>query len=507
LTNEPFGLSNSFTNGQKYWLLVDETLEVSKKNYLKNVKTIQEEIVKGTIYQVNYTDRLPLSFEGSVTSLYTQLKMKQDVSYAAMMRYEDKHIVSLSPELFFRSNANGKITVRPMKGTAPLSEKDFLQHDTKNLSENIMIVDLLRNDLGRICKKGTIHVQDLCHVERYPSVLQMTSSIAGFLKKNTNLYDIFKALFPCGSVTGVPKIKTMRLINELEEKARGVYTGAIGYFAPDGSMAFNVPIRTLEFQKNKVSMGVGSGIVADSIAEDEYSECLLKTEFLRQVSEPMMLLETLRWENAYSLLKKHKERLKESSEVLGISFNENCWQKILDKLAGDFQKDQVYKVHFRLMQNGEMKAKSKPVRVADDWVPKLTLSSFSVDSSNPWLKHKSSHRALYNSEHSRVKMEGYWDCLFCNERGELTEGAICNVYLKKGAIYYTPPLLSGVLGGVYRKHLLETRSDIQEKILYKKDLLEAEAVYVSNAVVGLYLVDLVVPDLAQNHNKYFTNSF
>jgi para-aminobenzoate synthetase / 4-amino-4-deoxychorismate lyase len=269
------------------YTISDISIRTSKEKYIAAVEQIKNHIAEGNTYQVNYTTRLDFTFSGSPIVLYGALRSEQPTAYSALMKYDDTWFLSLSPELFFRIDGS-LITSRPMKGTmrrgrTTAEDEELahtLQHDVKNRAENLMIVDLLRNDIGRIAETGSVAVPDLLTVEKYRSVLQMTSTITGTLRRSVQMSDIFEALFPCGSVTGAPKHRTMQIIRELEDSPRGIYTGAIGMIKPGRDAVFNVPIRTIEIRRDRGSMGIGSGIVWNSDPAEEYEECLLKAQFL-----------------------------------------------------------------------------------------------------------------------------------------------------------------------------------------------------------------------------------
>ncbi len=267
--------------------IIDPVLSVAREQYLEKVARVKHHIAEGDVYQVNLTAPLRFGFRGDAVTLYGRLRVRQPVPYGAFIRGEDLTVLSLSPELFF-SRSGPEIVTRPMKGTAPVTgddsldrlAKERLRADPKNRAENLMIVDLLRNDLSICCQPGSVQVAELFGVQRYPTVLQMTSTVAGRLQEGASYVDLFEALFPSGSVTGAPKIRAMELIQELEPHSRGIYCGAVGYVAPGDRATFNVAIRTITLQGADATMGTGSGIVSDSVAEDEYDECLLKTRFL-----------------------------------------------------------------------------------------------------------------------------------------------------------------------------------------------------------------------------------
>jgi para-aminobenzoate synthetase/4-amino-4-deoxychorismate lyase len=317
-------------------------------DYLSSIKTIKEYIAAGDTYQVNFTLKLLFDFHGSPIEFYKTLRDNQSVCYGAYIQSEGEQVMSFSPELFFRKSGN-TCTVRPMKGTLKrgrtlaedIEYAKFLSSDSKNRSENVMIVDLLRNDLGRLAQMGSVHVSSLFDIETYETLHQMTSTITGQLKDDITLPTLFKALFPCGSVTGAPKIRTMEIIQELESSPRGVYTGAIGYLSPDGDVVFNVPIRTVVIQNNKGEMGIGSGIIHDSDPHNEWEECLLKANFLTKPQEEIHLIETMLWkpDTGYWLLAEHLDRLKNSAVYFQFLFDVEDIKSSLIKVSHSSSQD------------------------------------------------------------------------------------------------------------------------------------------------------------------------
>lgn len=483
---------------QAFWIS-DMQLAIDPETYVRKVETVQEALRQGRTYQVNLTDEWSAHFCGSVVSLYESLRQQQGVSYAALVKYKTQYTVSLSPELFFRMNAKGKIVVRPMKGTAPRGmqheqdgqTQEYLKKDPKNRSENLMIVDLLRNDLGRVCKKGSVHVQGLCEVEAYPTVWQMTSRIAGYKQKEQSVWDVLQMLFPCGSVTGAPKIESMKVITELENRKRGIYTGALGCVYPDQRAVFNVPIRTITVDAHHLTMGVGSGIVIDSVAEDEYKECLVKSHFLTHVSQPFELIETIRWEQGYALLDRHLDRLKASAQFFACSYEEALIKSILQQVATSLEEGTIYKVRLYMNTQGALRCKTSLVSLPESTPLLLGLAAYFLHDQNPFLYHKTTRRNLYRQEQQRAKKRGLFDVLFFNQDGWLCEGSICNVYLEIDGQWVTPALESGLLNGVYRQYFLAQRPEIEERKLSRDDLMRAERIWVSNAIIQLKEATLI----------------
>jgi para-aminobenzoate synthetase/4-amino-4-deoxychorismate lyase len=471
---------------------------ITEQDYAEKIATIHEYIRSGDTYQVNFTDQLRFDFSGSPEAMFAALVESQPVQYSAFLHGENWHILSFSPELFFRRKGR-RIVTRPMKGTArrgvDLAEDETiarrLHNDSKNRSENVMIVDLLRNDLGRICEYGSVHVNQLFAVEKYETLFQMTSEISGALRPGVGYSDMFRSLFPCGSVTGAPKHRTIEIIQELEHGPRGVYTGAIGFFSPAREAVFNVAIRTAVLENNRGAMGVGSGIVIDSRAEDEFRECLLKSEFLTRREEPFQLLETILWNDGYSLLPLHLERIESSARYFGFSFDPNAFLAALENVGKQLTSGVRTKVRLLLDRSGRLMVTHVPVTVEPAGIGKIMVSAVRTSSGDRFLRHKTSRRLLYDQQYEQALRQGCEDVLFLNERGEVTEGAISNVFIEKEGQWFTPPVACGLLPGIYRRHLLETKPATGEKALQLEDLAGADAVYICNAVRGCRKVTLV----------------
>ncbi|MFC1513281.1 aminodeoxychorismate synthase component I [Thermodesulfobacteriota bacterium] len=308
-------------------------LNLQQADYLAAIARIKQYIEAGDTYQVNFTLKLLFDFAGSAEAFYQTLRRNQSVAHGAFLRSGDHRLLSFSPELFFRK-CGDRCSVRPMKGTVrrgrscaeDAANGEWLRNDIKNRSENVMIVDLLRNDLGRICRMGSVRTDSLFDVETYESLHQMTSTIHGRMRPEIGLAQLFRALFPCGSVTGAPKIRTMEIIRELEVAPRGVYTGAIGYLAPDGDMVFSVPIRTVALDGGQGEMGIGSGVVYDSDPLGEWEECKLKGRFLTDPRPPFLLIETLLRQpgEGYWLLDLHLDRLAATAGFFGYPFSRSA---------------------------------------------------------------------------------------------------------------------------------------------------------------------------------------
>ena len=478
--------------------------------YTAALAKIKEYIENGDTYQVNFTLKLLFDFEGSPEALYQALRRNQSVSFGAYLRSGAQRILSFSPELFFKRTGE-QCLVRPMKGTiqrGPYPAEDarliqFLQNDEKNRSENVMIVDLLRNDLGRICTPGTVTTRSLFDIETYETLHQMTSTITGQLPRETTIEPLFKALFPCGSVTGAPKIRTMEIIHELESGPRGVYTGAIGFIAPTGEATFNVPIRTIELNGNRGEMGIGSGIIHDSDPEQEWRECLLKGCFLSDPAPEFNLIETLLWQpgSGYWLLTEHLDRLAASAAYFRYPLNPPELMTRLDRLALDFAACPM-RVRLALTKSGQPELSASPCPapaqitwpiqpVAQSKLPRVIFSPETTDPNSPWLFHKTTLRELYDTERHRSLAEGFHEVLFTNTRGEVTEGSITNIFIQQQGSLLTPAMECGLLPGVFRRYLLEHAPlVVREAVLTRRDLAQAEALFVGNSVRGLVQVRL-----------------
>lgn len=473
----------------------DLRLEIAEADYVAAMARIRSYIEAGDTYQVNFTDAVALRLRQPAGQAFGSLLESQPVSYAALLNLEGRQVLSLSPELFFSVEAGSgarRIVTRPMKGTMrrgmdvaeDAAQAAMLAADEKNRSEHVMIVDLLRNDLGRVCEMGSVVVEDLFTVERYRTLLQMTSTVAGRLRGDAGWHEVLRALFPSGSITGAPKVRTMQIIEELERGRRGVYTGAIGCFAPDGSARFNVAIRTLVTGPDGAArMGVGGGIVADSVAEEEYRECQLKASFLAGRAARFQLIETmLAEEGAVRLLPLHLDRLAASAAYFGFAFDRAA---VEEAMAACLEKNVAARLRVRLLLDREGAITLTHVELPDSAAEAaVCISSQRVDSRDVFLRHKTTRRALYEEELARAREAGFDEAIFLNERGEVAEGAISTVFVRRDGGLLTPPLASGVLPGVLRRTLLES-GEAREQVLTPDDLRVAEAVYVGNSVRGL----------------------
>jgi para-aminobenzoate synthetase/4-amino-4-deoxychorismate lyase len=483
---------------------------IGHEEYLSAINRVKEYIAAGHTYQVNYTMKLKFDFSGSVADLYRTLRRNQSVSYGAWIRHDKQDIMSFSPELFYRANKKN-IIVRPMKGTMARGRttkedtdiRSLLQNDPKNRSENIMIVDLLRNDLGRLLYEvdgGSVQPQSIFDIETFETLLQMTSTIEGTLKSDKQLgfQEVINAIFPCGSITGAPKIRTMEIIHELEKEERGVYCGAIGYSGPDETV-FNVPIRTVVLKNGRGEMGIGGGIIHDSDPEDEWQESLLKGNFLTSPTPEFQLIETLRWEpeTGYWLLKEHLQRLTDSASYFHFSFDTHEISQTLEATAATFTTPN--RVRLLLYRDGRLEITttelpeskfSDPLKaVVLTPLPVVSFSNQKTDPESRYLFHKTTMRKTYDDARKLATELQLFEILFTNNREEVTEGSISNIFIEKDGMIFTPPLQCGLLNGTFRRVLLRQES-VQERVLSRQDVDTADTVYVGNSVRGLVQVTI-----------------
>jgi para-aminobenzoate synthetase / 4-amino-4-deoxychorismate lyase len=479
-------------------------LSWSREQYRNAFNKVEDYIAAGDVYQINLTLKYLFAFEGDPVALYAALRRKQRVAYGALIHTGDLDVLSLSPELFFRRQGK-HMSTRPMKGTAPRGRtpredartKTWLAMDEKQRAENLMIVDLLRNDLGRVARIGSVEVTDLFTVETYRSVHQMTSGITAELRSDMGLKDMLRALFPCGSVTGAPKVRAMEIIRELESGPRGVYTGAIGHIAPSGDAQFNVAIRTVVLSGESGEMGIGGGIVSDSKEESEFEECLLKAQFLTKPDAPFELIETLRFERTrgFHLLERHLARLQSSAHHFGYPFSREKVMAALDAEAARVT-SAVALVRLLLAEDGSIALTSTAIELPTrDMVWRFVISDQRVDEKDAFFYHKTTRRQFFDREMERQK--ALTDCdevVFLNKKGELTEGTRTNLFIEMDGRLFTPALASGLLPGTLREELLDLpRAAASEAVLTPQDLLDADRTYLGNSVRGLVRAELMQP--------------
>lgn len=462
---------------------------ISRREYFSKIERIKEYIEQGLTYETNFTFKIKFDFCGDILGLYLNLRRFQPTPYSALINTGASAILSLSPELFFRQQ-NRKIETMPMKGT--FCRGFTTEEDRKNIkqfkvnkkikAENLMIVDLLRNDMGRVCER--VGVPRLFEIERHPTLYQMTSTVEGRLRDEARIKDVFSSLFPSGSVTGAPKIKTMEIIKYLEKQPRGIYTGAIGYISPQKNACFNVAIRTALLKGGKGELGVGGGIVYDSSESGEYDEAILKARFLTQGHCRFSLIETILWKGGtgYCLLELHLERLRDSCRYFSIPLDLRKLKADLKNLEKEMDRNK-WRVRVLASRRGDVSIEKEPLgKIA---VPvKVKISSQKTDPDNVFLYHKTTRRDLYDKERTSARKEGFFEVIFLNTKGEVTEGAITNIFILKNGEIHTPPVKCGLLPGVLRAHLLKEEK-AQEKVIYRKDILGADKVYIGNSVRNL----------------------
>ncbi|MBI9072715.1 MAG: bifunctional anthranilate synthase component I family protein/aminotransferase class IV [Melioribacteraceae bacterium] len=466
----------------------DFKLSTSQKKYTEDIKKIKREIAEGNTYQVNYTANSQFVFNGNTSHLFLHLLFNQSASYCAFINNEDEMILSASPELFFHQSGSTIIT-RPMKGTIKRGkclEEDFkrkveLEESSKNKAENIMIVDLLRNDFGRISKFNKVLAENIFRIEKYESLYQMTSTVKGELQ-DKSLKSIFENTFPCGSITGAPKISTMKIIRKLENRDRGIYTGAIGITDAESSH-FNVAIRTIKININGLGeMGIGSGVIWDSDPLEEYEEAKLKAKFLTSPNSYFEIFESMLLENGtVFLLEKHIERLKDTADYFLFRFEEKKIIDAINKKINSLNGGSKYKLKLILNKWGLINIESSPILVNMSGV-KVLLSDKRTDSDNKFQYFKTTNRQLYNGEFQLAKLNNYDEVIFLNEKGEVAEGSFTNIFIKQENGVFTPQISSGILNGVFRKFLLEQNKTYSEKVLTIDDLRSAKEIFLTNSV-------------------------
>lgn len=482
------------------------------------IARIHEAIRAGETYQVNYTYRLDFAAHGAPVSLYRQLRARQPVPYGAFVALPEgddggpAHVLSCSPELFVRHRA-GRLTARPMKGTAPrraVMEGDsetarHLHLDTKNRAENLMIVDLLRNDLGRIAQVGSVSVPALFDVESHATVFQMTSTVEARALPTLGFAQVLRAIFPCGSITGAPKHHTMDLIAGLETTPRGLYCGAIGWIdAPPaegglGDFCLSVAIRTLSLGAEQEGLrrgrlGIGAGIVLDSVAEDEYAECQLKGRFLTGLDPGFAIFETLHAtrEAGVRHLDRHLARLGRSAATLGFVCDEIEMREAIQLEVGRLAPDTPHRLRLGLARSGRFDLIVQPLAPLPDGPVGLRIEPLPLPAARPLAAHKTTLRAAYDAGIRAAEAAGAFDSLFFTPDGRLVEGGRSNVFVRLDGRWFTPPLADGALPGVMRALLLEDPAwAATERSLTRAELLRAEAIVVCNALRGVLPARLI----------------
>ena len=483
-----FGIFEDYTtisNNEQY---IPQSLKLSSDTnideYQQKISYIRAQIESGNTYQTNFTIQFNAPFNGNPKDYYHFLQKNNRANYCAYIEFEKYHILSISPELFFKLE-DRTISTKPMKGTVTRGlntnqdkQQIKLLMSEKNLAENMMIVDLLRNDLSKISKPGSVTVPHLFTAEKYPTVWQLTSTIQGNLKENVNLYQIFQALFPCGSITGAPKSSTMQIISNIENSARGVYCGTIGYVEPSMKKAvFNIPIRTLTIHNQQLNYGVGGGITWDSTADDEYNEIIAKTAILnRTLSIPKYIIETLLLEDGkLVLLDMHLDRLLASATYFDFACNVQTIKQKLTDLAKTYFSGK-YKIRLLQPKNGQP-AISIDLLTNPIVIDKLAWAEKCVDKENVFLYHKTTNRQHFPQLAAGQEYINY------NQYDEITEFVNGNIALLINDKWLTPAITSGLLAGTMRQNYLNNHQLIEKKII-KKDILQADKIAFINSVRG-----------------------
>jgi len=497
-------------------------LNVSEAEYLACIGRIRDYIAAGDVYQVNYTVKLLFEHAAPAWELFARLREAHPVGYSAFINTGDMQVISISPELFLRREGDEVLT-RPMKGTAKRGrwyDEDCeiaraLAADEKNRAENIMIVDLMRNDIGRVCEMGGVSVPRKFHVERYGTVFQMTSDVVGRLRtgagvsgfewsaaqrKSRNLptSELLRAVFPPGSVTGAPKIRALELIDELEHDSRGVYCGCIGHFDPNGDCLLNVAIRTIVQRGDSCEMGVGSGIVADSDPESELAETLLKGRFISSEPIDFDLLETILYRpgSGFACLEDHLARMRHSAEYFGRRCDESSLRDALDCAAADIDlrtgelTASQARVRLLLSKDGSCRAEWSDAGAPLTGPVKLLLVPRRIDPADIFLYHKTTRREACDTEFAEARSQGFFDALHLNTHGEITECSTTNIAVELDGKWYTPPLGSGLLPGIWRAQMLAA-GKVTERVITLDDLHRATRIVIGNSVRGTIDIESV----------------
>ncbi len=471
--------------------------DTTRKQYVDNIQEIKNAISQGETYQVNYTMRLRSRFEGDDLRYYHRLRSAQRADYSAYLNIGRFRILSASPELFFKINGN-TITTRPMKGTMPRGrwleeDQEFvfrLSASQKDQAENVMIVDLLRNDLSKMPGVTSVQVPRLFEIESYPTVHQMTSTVTATFRETTTFVDVLQALFPCGSITGAPKISTMGLISELEQNPREIYCGTVGIVEPNGNSTFNVAIRSVlvDSETGLAEYGVGGGVTWDSTADGEYNEAFVKAAFLEASDVTFELLETLKLDHGeYALFHRHLTRLASSAKFFDIPIDLEMITDRLQEHASQFE-GMSRRVRLLVSQTGEVRVESTALNELSNAVQTVALASTPVSKDNRFLYHKTTHRDVYNQH--KNKYPDVFDILLWNEDGQITEFTNGNIVLELDGRKMTPSRDCGLLAGTFRAQLLD-EGIIEEAVLSLSDIGRATNIWLINSVRGWVSVRFV----------------
>lgn len=465
---------------------------ITADRYADVFDQLQEFIRNGDTYQVNYTYRIRARLQSDPFALFLQLARTQSPPFGAYVDTGKWAVCSASPELFFH-RAGERVESRPMKGTAARGlwfEQDIenarrLRESDKERSENVMIVDMVRNDLGRVARPGSVRVANLFDVERHPTVLQLTSTVAA--ETDASLVDLMRALFPPASITGTPKARTMDIIDGVECSPRHIYTGTIGFVEPGGRSQFNVAIRTVLVNRatGEAEYGVGGGIVADSNCADEWGESRIKSRALAARPASFDLLETMLWtpDAGYLLLGRHLKRLLQSADYFGFEVDVLDVRDRLERYAMSLTPT-PHRVRLTVSRRGAVDITSKPLDEHEGFST-IALAASPIDPANPFLYHKTTNRTMYDA--AIAARPGFADVLLYNDRGELTESTIANLIVEIGGALLTPPIACGLLPGTLRAHLID-EGKIREKVITVQELSSASECYLVNSVRGFHPV-------------------
>lgn len=483
---------------------------IDRERFIEDIAQIHQWIEAGDTYQINHSYRIYGKAYGSPLALYAHLRTRQPGRFGAFIEDGDDIVLSQSPELFIR-RTNHLLMAKPMKGTADaqIVRASELANDPKNRAENVMIVDLLRNDLGRIAEIGSVTVPQLFEVKQHGQVLQMTSTVEAKSLSNIRIKDVLRAVFPCGSVTGAPKKRSMEIIQALEDQPRGWYCGALGWFDPNGDFAMSVPIRTLQMERDPQSnassfvLGVGAGITMDSDANTEYQECQLKAAFLTGLPSGVGIFETIRFNPGHNPSRianwsKHLERLSSSARDLGIQLDDDALMDMVQAACINLAHDRVHRVRIDLSSTGQLSLSHSvieelagPVKLF--WAHDILQGDYApqqltMHSRNPLLHHKVCERVIYDAAWQKAVTLGGFDALFINEHGQVTEGGRTSVLIREHANgpWLTPPLSAGVLPGIMRSIILADPSmNAREANLTIAQVANANEIMLCNALRGM----------------------
>ena len=478
------------SNPDRPFLVSEWQPQIDKREYRRAIQSIRDYIESGDTYQINFTFPLRGHLTGDSFSCFRAIGGAQGAAYSAYLDVGSHRILSFSPELFVERRGN-TLTTRPMKGTLArgrwLEEDDQralqLMESVKDRAENVMIVDLMRSDLGKIAETGSVAVAELFAVERISRVHQMTSTVTAVQRAGTGVADMLRALFPCGSVTGAPKARSTAIIKELEHEPRGIYTGAIGMMNPNGDAVFSVPIRTLAVDGRSAvaTFGVGGAITWDSTTEGEYEECCLKAKFLTDPWPEFDLLETIALrEGEYTLLDRHISRARDSARYFGFRWSEDNVLRALDD-ARKSRPLRQWRIRLIVRRNGSAHAEAGSMGEAGTTPMVVKFASRAIDDRDPLVFHKTTARSRYDRELERCQPCD--DVIFWNSSGEVTESSIANVVVSSEGKHWTPPRTAGLLAGTFRAELI-SKGALFERTITKEELAAAESFALINSVRG-----------------------